>query len=263
MTCRQSADPLLSLEEWLDSPLGRELAAREAQCLERMLADVFGYYLLQVGVTDAFGDAVRSSTVRHRILLPLSVRDHRLGTQVVAAPDRLPVAGDSVDAVLLPHTLDFVNDARQVLREVERVLIAEGRVVVIGFNAVSLWGLWGLIRGGSGRVPWCGRFITPFRVSDWLSLLGFDIEQQEVMMFRPPWPRTLFQRLSFLEPVGRRVWPPFGGVYAIRAVKRVSTLTPLRPSWKSRRPVLHGGAVEPSPRRLAARGRVRPGYPHA
>lgn len=263
MTCRQGADPLLSLEEWLESPLGREVAAREAQCLERMLADVFGYYLLQVGMTDAFGDAVRASPVRHRILLPLSARRGTLGTQVVASPDRLPVAGDSVDAVVLPHTLDFVNDARQVLREVERVLIAEGRVVVIGFNAVSLWGLWGLIRGGRGRVPWCGRFITPFRVSDWLSLLGFDIERQEVMMFRPPWPRTLFQRLCFLEPVGRRVWPPFGGVYAIRAVKRVSTLTPLRPSWKSRRRVLHGGAVEPSPRRVVARGRVRPGYPHA
>lgn len=264
MTCRNGSDPLLVLQEWLESPLGGELAAREAECLERMLADVFGYYLLQVGMTDAFGDAVGASPVRHRILLPRSARPHTLGTQVVASPDRLPVAGDSVDAVLLPHTLDFVDDARQVLREVERVLIAEGRVVVIGFNAISLWGLWGLIRGGSGRVPWCGRFLTPYRVSDWLSLLGFDVERQEVMMFRPPWPRTLFHRLSFLEPVGRRFWPPLGGVYAIRAVKRVSTLTPLRPSWTSRRPVLHGGAVEPSPRRLAQRvAWVRPEDSHA
>jgi len=257
LTCRQSPDPLLLLEEWLGSPLGRELAARESACLQRMLADVFGYYLLQVGMVASYGDAAASCPVRHRILLPLSTRAQTLGIQVVAAPDRLPVAGDSVDAVILPHTLDFVDDARQVLREVERVLIPEGRVLVVGFNAVSLWGLWGLIRGGKGRVPWCGRFLTPFRVADWLSLLGFDVEQQEVMMFCPPWPRALLQRLSFVEPMGRRFWPPLGGVYAIRAVKRVSTLTPLRPSWKSRRPVLHGGAVEPSPRRIAPRGSDR------
>jgi SAM-dependent methyltransferase len=171
---------------------------------------------------------------------------------VVAASGSLPIATDSVDAVFLPHTLEFSADAHQVLRETERVLIPEGRVVVIGFNALSLWGARRLAGGGRGRVPWCGKFLTPYRIGDWLSLLGFDIELQEMMMFRPPWRRALLQQLSFLDSMGRRFWPVLGGVYAIRAVKRVSTLTPLRPSWKSRRPVLAGGAVEPTTRGSAA-----------
>jgi len=78
--------------------------------------------------------------------------------------------------------------------------------------------------------------------------LGFDVEMQEMMMFRPPWRRALLQQLSFLDSMGRRFWPLLGGVYAIRAVKRVSTLTPLKPSWKTRRAVLPGGAVEPTTR---------------
>lgn len=246
--CPQDAAPLVCLEDWYSSPLGRELAVCEDECLERMLRDTFGYYLLQVGLGTGFRGAAGASRIRHRILVPVAARPQTLGAQMVAAPDRLPVAADSVDAVFLPHTLDFAADPRQVLREVERVLIPEGRVIVMGFNAWSLWGAWGLVPVRQGRVPWCGNFLTPFRVADWLSLLGFDVEMQEMMMFRPPWRRALVQQWSFLDSLGRRFWPLFGGVYAIRAVKRVSTLTPVRPAWPSRRPVLQGGAVEPTTR---------------
>jgi SAM-dependent methyltransferase len=242
------------LDQWYGSPLGQELAAQEGACLERMLRDIFGYYLLQVGASAAFSETIAASRVRQRILLPPQPAPEALGLQLVSSPDRLPVANDSVDAVFLPHTLEFADDARQVLREAERVLIPEGRVIVFGFNALSLWGTWSLARGRQGRVPWRGDFLTPFRINDWLSLLGFDVEMQEMMMFRPPWRRALLQQLSFLDSMGRRFWPLLGGVYAIRAVKRVSTLTPLRTSWKSRRPVLAGGAVEPTARGSAANG---------
>jgi SAM-dependent methyltransferase len=246
--CPHDAQPLTRLEEWYSSALGKELAVLEEDCLERMLRDTFGYYLLQVGMAAGFAEAIGASRIRHRILLPVAEHPHTLGPQIVAAPHRMPVSSDSVDAVFLPHTLDFSADAHLVLREAERVLIPEGRVVVIGFNALSLWGMRRLMPPGHRRVPWCGGFLSPFRVSDWLSLLGFDVEMQEMMMFRPPWRRALLQQLSFLDSMGRRFWPFLGGVYAIRAVKRVSTLTPLKPSWKTRRAVLPGGAVEPTTR---------------
>ena len=230
------------------------MAEQEQVCLERMLGDTFGYYLLQVGGSTGFAEAIQASCIRQRILVPDQAVPHTLGPQVVSSSGVLPIAADSVDAVLLPHTLEFAEDARQVLRETERVLIPEGRLVVLGFNALSLWGAWSLLRRWRGRMPWCGSFLTPFRVGDWLSLLGFDIEMQEMMMFRPPWPRALLLQLSFLDSIGRRFWPLLGGVYAIRAVKRVSTLTPLRPSWNSRRPVLAGGTVEPTVRAPVACG---------
>jgi len=257
---RQSENgPLSPLDAWYGSTLGRELAEQEGQCLERMLGDTFGYYLLQVGTCAGFSESIRASRIRQRILLPTGRISEAPGAQVVAAPERLPIAADSVDVVLLPHTLEFAHDARQVLRETERVLIPEGRLVVMGFNALSMWGAWRLLRRRQGNVPWCGNFLTPFRIADWLSLLGFDVEMQQMMMFRPPWRRALVQQFSFLDSIGRRFWPLLGGVYAIRAVKRVSTLTPLRPSWKRRRPVLAGGAVEPSARAPAARGARRNG----
>ena len=234
------------LDEWYLSPLGQELAQQERECLARLLGDTFGYYLLQVGGSTGFSEAIQASRIRQRILLPEQAVPQVLGSQVVGSPAQLPIAADSVDAVFLPHTLEFANDAKQILRETERVLIPEGRLVILGFNALSLWGARGIVRRRHRPVPWRGSFLTPFRVADWLSLLGFDVEMQEMMMFRPPWRRALLRQMSFLDSMGRRFWPFLGGVYAIRAVKRVSTLTPLRPSWKSRRSVLGAGAVEPT-----------------
>lgn len=251
--CQRQDEAVPPLDEWYRSPLGIELVQQEQDCLARMLGDTFGYYLLQVGGSVGFADAIQASRIRQRILLPDKAVTQVLGAQIVGASTRLPIASDSVDAVLLPHTLEFAEDAKQVLRETERVLIPEGRLVVLGFNALSLWGARRVLRRRRRTAPWCGAFLTPYRVGDWLSVLGFDVEIQEMMMFRPPWRRALLQQRSILDSMGRRFWPVFGGVYAIRAVKRVSTMTPLRPSWNSRRPVLGSGAVEPTARGSSSR----------
>jgi SAM-dependent methyltransferase len=225
------------------------VALAEAAAVERQLDGVIGYYLLQIGVAGVFCGNVGEGRIRRRIQLPAAPRPSVPGLQAAAEPAFLPIASDSVDAVLLPHTLDLVADPQGTLREAERVLIPEGRVVVVGFNALSLWGAWGLVGQRRGGVPWCGSFLTPFRVRDWLTLLGFDVEAQEMLVFRPPWRRATLRRgVPVMDTLGARLWPFLGGVYVIRGVKRVSTLTPLRPSWAHRRALLAGGAVEPTTR---------------
>jgi SAM-dependent methyltransferase len=247
--CVGPGAPLACLEDWYASPLGSEVAVAEGAAVERQLEGVIGYYLLQIGVAGVFCGSVGEGRIRRRIQLPATPRSNVPGLQATAEPAWLPIASDSVDAVLLPHTLDLVADPQAALREVERVLIPEGRVVVVGFNALSLWGVWGLLGHRRGGVPWCGRFLTPLRVRDWLTLLGFDVEAQEMLVFRPPWRRTALRRgVPAMDALGARLWPVFGGVYVIRGVKRVATLTPLRPSWAQRRALLAGGAVEPTTR---------------
>ena len=247
--CRGCRHPLDQLELWYRSPLGARLAAVEAAVVGHMLDRLFGYHLVQVGAVSGFRDLAGESRIRHWILAAPSLTKGLPGAFTVALPDDLPIASDSVDAVLLPHTLELSADAHRVLREAERVLIPEGRIIVLGFNPMSLWGLRRLLPGSRRNVPWCGHFLAPHRVCDWLQLLGFDIEQQERLMFHPPWCSALSPRLSVGDNFGNQYLPIFGGGYAIRAVKRVSTLTPLRPRWAGRRAMLHGGAVEPSANR--------------
>lgn len=238
-------------EPWcwfLESP-GQDLVELELRCLEGMLSDIFGYYSLQVGLPGIFREIAALSRVRSQLLL----RGRGGGVpgllQSIADPCRWPVATDSIDLVILPHTLDFSPDPTQVLREADRVLIPEGRLIVFGFNPWGLFGRWHSLNGLRGSIPRLAQPISPLRIRDWLSVLGFDVEQQEPLMFRPPLAhRGLMQRLAFLDRAGRTLWPALAGAYGVRAVKRVSTLTPIRPSWSVRRRILVRRATEPTTR---------------
>ncbi|MCW8889255.1 MAG: class I SAM-dependent methyltransferase [Sedimenticola sp.] len=237
------------LRRWFNATPGRELLAREQQVLERLLSECFGYYLMQVGCVGQPIEPLKLSRIKTQIVLLEQEGDSIGSTRgcVVADPLHIPVASDSVDAVLLTHTLDFTRDPHQLLREVERVLIPEGHVIITGFNPWSLWGLWQLFRLRSRQVPWCGHFISPWRMHDWLSLLGFEVKEEQAIMFRPPLRQEgIMQRLEFLERVGGRFWSPLSGAYVIQAVKRVSRLTPIKPAWKLRPKSLRGHVVEPT-----------------
>ncbi len=236
-----------ALRSWFSTPPGRELLALEQACLEHLLSECFGYYLLQVGCLGLQMDPLRMSRIKSQVVLVPKEEDAYSAQCVVGDPQYLPVASDSIDTVLLSHTLDFSRNPHQLLREVGRVLIPEGHVVIVGFNPWSLWGLWRLLRMRSRQVPWCGHFISSWRVHDWLSLLGFEIKAEEGVMFRPPLRHEgMLQRLGFLERLGRRLWPPLSGVYVILAVKRVSRLTPIKPAWKLPARRIRSGMVEPT-----------------
>lgn len=224
-----------ALARWYDTVLGREMCAIERQRLERVLPNLFGYYLLQLGwlPCPAWLD---SSRVQHRAVIDPGTAGDDVEVMVRSELDCLAVASDSVDVVVLPHTLAFHPNPHQVLREVERVLIPEGHLVILGFNPWSLWGGQRLLLRWCGHAPWCGKFLSPLRVRDWLSLLGFDVVHSESYFYRPAIARArVLDRLRFLERFGQRYWSPLGGGYMLVARKRVSTLTPIRPRWRAGR----------------------------
>ena len=237
------------LRDWFYQSPGRELLQREKACLDELLPELFGYYMLQLGQLDEEAGLLSASRFRNNVVMDLSTLVTPGMMSVKGDPMRLPFATDSVDAVLMPHTLDFTSDPHQVLREVERVLIPEGRLILLGFNPWSLWGLWRILRRRSRRVPWCGQFLGPRRITDWLSLLGFGLERTQFLMHRPPiWHVGMMRRMEFLERMGQRYWSPMAGVYLVHAVKRVSTLTPMKPLWSKRPSVLGGRVAEPTTR---------------
>jgi SAM-dependent methyltransferase len=241
--CQQENGELSrAVAEWFAQPPGSRLLDAEREILSGMVSDLFGYGLLQLGALGD-NDFLAHCPIRQQYLIGL---DQSLagGNDIAASVQQLPIASDCMDAVVIAHVLDFSADPHQVLREVERVLIPEGRVLIVGFNPFSLWGLWRLFGRWRGRVPWCGRFLSYPRINDWLSLMGFDIERTDVLEFRPPLRNA---RSESIERLGRQYWPMFAGVYVVRAVKRVSRVTPLREQW-SRLRVLKPRVAEPSVR---------------
>lgn len=227
------------LRAWFTHLPGRWFQAEERERLRKILPNLFGYHLLQLG--DLYSkECLNSSRIPHVMVQDPDQQaappaGERLRSVFRGEPDFLPVAGDSIDVVLMPHTLEFTESPHQVLREVERVLIPEGHVVILGFNPWSPWVLWRVALGWRARPPWCGHFIRASRLSDWLQLLGFDIVSCERYFYRPPLShKGIMRRLRFLDQWMPRWLPVLGAGYVVVAKKRVVTLTPLKPSWRSR-----------------------------
>jgi SAM-dependent methyltransferase len=238
----------LAADRWLESPLGKAVFALEAALLQDELADVVGFELLQVG---RWGDAVQlcsGARTQHRTCI---APDASGAGSVRAEFDALPIATNSVEAVLLPHTLEHALRPHQLLREVDRVLVGEGNLVICAFNPWGPWGLRHFLARGNFP-PHAARLMSEGRTRDWLSLLGFEVVAARRYLLAPPWTQRLIglRPDSWLERQGAALAQPLAGAYLIKARKRVHAVTPIRPAWTSR-PVIARGAPEPTTR-LAA-----------
>ncbi|MCC7286884.1 MAG: class I SAM-dependent methyltransferase [Burkholderiaceae bacterium] len=244
MTTRDEG--IIEFAQWLLSPPGRYLLDWEQACIDRAVADVFGFHALQLGLPQL--DALRANRMPHRwvaqdsLVVPqrvdLPAPREAITTQSPSLPvalhcdfDALPFPSQSVDLLVLPHGLELARDPHETLREVERVLVPEGRVVIVGFNPASLWGLrhrLGSMRrrlGASQRprfLTHAGEFIGYWRLRDWLRLLSFEVEIGRFGCWRAPVrSQAWLDRWAWVEGIGERWWPVLGAVYLVVAVKRV------------------------------------------
>jgi SAM-dependent methyltransferase len=229
------------LRAWWETKTGGYLLRQERMALGSVLPTMFGYYLVQSGCWGTPGALLEASAIRTRLILG---DWGEAGAVVAGDPCYLPFAADSVDAVLIPHTLERVEEPEKVLREAERVLHGEGHVIVLGFHP---FGPWGLLRYTGLRRPWHGRFLSLWRLKIWLGVLGFEVVEVKQLVFRPPWrSRGMLVRSAFLDRLG---WRPTAGVYMVVARKRVFGMTPLR-KQRSRPQTAFGSIAKPTTRSM-------------
>jgi SAM-dependent methyltransferase len=217
---------------WFETPLGQHLLFREQRYFDNAVSDVFGFNAVQVGLPHI--DFLRNSRIPLRVTCAVETP-----ARVRADPMFMPFESQSLDLLLLPHVLEFSANPHQVLREAERVLRPEGRLVLAGFNPRSLWGLTRVLLGGERGYPWHGNFLNISRVKDWMALLGLEVAAGSMCCYRPPINReSWLRRMRFMEPAGDRWWAMGGGVYFLQAVKRVQGMNIIFPQWKT--PVTQG-----------------------
>ena len=252
---------IISLTNWLKTPPGTYLLAWEQAHFDQAVSDIFGYHALQFGLPEL--DALQANRMPHKwlaqtylpgaaVLVPAQGYPvNGMETDSISSPPvalladsaSLPFPEGSLDLVILPHTLELGSDPHSALREVARVLVPEGRVVISGFNPASLWGLrqrrahlYRQFGYGELFLPQAGEYIGYWRLRDWLRLLNFEVESAHFGCYRPaltsqPW----LDRFDWMDNAGERWWPIFGAVYFLVAVKRVRGMRLLEPAWKGRK----------------------------
>jgi SAM-dependent methyltransferase len=214
-----------SLAQWLDTPLGAYTLAREREWLDQVTPDIFGYHAVQLGFAEY--DLLRESRMTNRMIVSPTAHP---AADVAAQFHELPFDAQSVDLCLLPHTLEFTEKPHEILREVDRVMRPDGRILIIGFNP---WSLYGAKRLWASRItPWNGQFVSLVRMKDWLALLSFEPTKGQLACYIPPVESATWQsRWDFMEATGERWWGVAGGVYMLEAIKRVKGMRLIAPAW--------------------------------
>ena len=217
-----------TLRGWFETPLGQYLLEQERAYLDDVTPDIFGFHALQVGLPEM--DLLGESRIAHR--MRVAPEGH---PDLYAQFHELPFATQSIDLVVLPHVLEFTTEAHAILREVDRVMMPEGRLIIVGFNPWSLWGLRSAAGFTRHEPPWNGRFNSLLRVKDWLSLLGYDVNAGRLACYVPPFDGDAWRRrFAFMEPAGDRWWAIGGAVYMLQAIKRVRGMRLITPAWQER-----------------------------
>lgn len=228
-----------ALHSWYASELGCDLHANVSGRVEAMLGNQYGLHCLQIGGTQPGADLLNGPALFHRIHVTGDGTDG-----LPANPMHLPLATGSIDLVLLCHVLEFCDDPHKLLREVDRVLKLDGRVLAVGFNPWSLFGLRALV--ARRAVPWSGHFYSPHRVEDWFGLLGFQAHRRETVWLRPPVQHTgVRRRLAVFERL-TRIAPGLGGIYLLLGRKQSIPLNPLPAKRERAETVPAGGVVRPT-----------------
>lgn len=213
--------------------------------IDTVIEDLFGYNALQLGLPQL------QLLAHNRIPLRQIVGESGSGAVNVLCDLReLPFTANSIDLVVMPHVLEFHDDPHQVLREVERILIPDGQLVLTGFNPVSLWGLRRKLPNCPQEFPFHGNYLSVLRLKDWLQLLNFEVDRGNFGCYAPPSLQSGgISQWRFMETAGERWWGFAGGVYLLRAIKRVRGMRLIMPAWnaakakaKALQPMIHKGS---------------------
>ncbi len=253
------SDPIIGIDGWLESAPGRYLVDWECRQFESAVADLFGYHALQLGLPQL--ETLAANRMPHRWTFTNQAATPR-GGNAVADFSALPFSEGSIDLIALPHTLELSPDPHATLREVDRVLVPGGRIVLCGLNPASLWGLRQrrarlYQRLGWGRLflPEAGEFIGYWRLRDWLRLLNFEVESSLFGCYRPAFRGDEWlRRYAWMDRIGSRWWPIFGAAYFLVAVKRIPGVHPLGAAWRPAR--ARAGAPVPVARQAQKTGQA-------
>ena len=221
-----------AVDSWLGSGLGQAVLQAESELMSEALDDVFGWELLQLGTWGP--RELAACPVVGRDVTPLSPTDvSRLpDADIGARLSQLPIANGAVDAVVLPHTLEFETDPYAVVREADRVLAGEGQLIVLGFRPFSLWGF--RSRAISrGYPPGLKRMLGAprrrlARAARLRRLADAQLSVHAALGRHAPRPACLRRCCAVAGSSLAR------GAYLIKARKRVYTLTPIRPRVRER-----------------------------
>lgn len=163
--------------KWIELASAQRLFILEAGWMGDWLSQMRGEHLLYAGV-DPAPKYLKQAHVNHCSTLQLPWQRGASHADAMVSDHRWPLPDNSIDFVVLQHSIDMSNRPHQSLREAARIVVCGGYIIMITFNPRSLWGGYRWLRTLSSELPYMCNPVATGRIHDWLTLLDFNIEYQ-------------------------------------------------------------------------------------
>lgn len=211
---------------WQDIQHGLMFKSTLQSYLDEWWPKLFGYHLLKLGALSSEINS-NSCSIAHQFSIDVKHPD----VNVVAYRDELPLIEKSIDVCLLTHQLDFTPDPHRLLREIDRVLVDDGYLLLSGFNPISGVGLKHFIPYKRKKMPYNSRLFLPHRIIDWLNLLNYEVISFE-RFGMTPLSAKYFK--VWVDDLMLDSFPAICSQYLIVARKRTYplNLTPVKKRWR-------------------------------
>lgn len=206
-----------ALNKWFQSPLGLFAAHEFLVNLDPDADYLHGETLLQLGNC---GDNIWLKKFNHIhkwIASPFSL-GHKI--QIKCALNHLPFDRNSVNCIIAPLTLEPFTHSLNLIDEIDRVLNPMGFIILMSINPWSIWGgamKLGLLHCYSDHKI---KMHSPFNINRIFLQRGYRQYSLSNFCYIPPVNNaSLIKKFTFLDEIGKMLWPFPSGFYCYIAQK--------------------------------------------
>ncbi len=215
------APDILSLRQFYASPFGDSVRTLISASIRQLWPECKNDALLGIGYTSPYLESFVATSSHIMVCMPAAQGAAHWPTasdnQVFLSHEsELPIAGNSVNRVLLVHCFEHSEPLSTMVEEMWRVLTPGGRMLAIVPNRLGFW-------SRSSRSPFgYGRPFSLVQLRDLVSEKQFTPTRTGSALFIPPvHSRLLWLVASKIEFVGKLLCPFLGGVLLIEAEKQL------------------------------------------
>ncbi|MFZ1989474.1 MAG: methyltransferase domain-containing protein [Alphaproteobacteria bacterium] len=225
----------------------RRLLAAE---IRRFWGDLSGLEIAAVGYGAPYVRAFLDEAARVTVLVPAA---HGVGPwppgranlTALVEEHALPIRDQTIDRLLLVHSIELSEELPRLMDEVFRVLRPMGQVLAIAPNRRGTW-------ASSEATPFgTGRPFTRRQLAHLLEESQFTVEGWKHAVFVPPFSgRSFLRTADAWERVGSIFWPGFSGLLVMLATKQIYGLKAKRRPFRLLQAIpelLPSGAGVPAP----------------
>jgi|MDTG01.1.fsa_nt_gb SAM-dependent methyltransferase len=167
MTTTKQQEDLL---HWFKDQYGKYLITEESKILKEIFANIYSHRMLQLGDTS---HQLLKFPSNHLHEFSFGLSSKCIGNNAISEPHLLPLSSETIDTILLHHSIELSKDPHETLKEASRVLKSSGHMIIVVFNPMSLFGLFKFSAKFFSYNPiWQSHNIRYKRLIDWLKFLN-------------------------------------------------------------------------------------------